>query len=97
MTVRPAGRPWAVRPYGELVCDCDFETVVQLEEDADEFDDQDRPIHWSGCGTGDCSTCGQVYADWWEGTFKLGKPQAEGAIGDGLSDDATQPADEGMS
>ena len=72
MPIRPSGMPYAVRPYGELVCDCG-ETVI-LEEDADEFDEQDRPINWSGCGTGQCPSCGQVYADWWEGTFKLGTP-----------------------
>jgi hypothetical protein len=70
----------AVRNVGELVCDCDYETVVQLHEDGDRQDD--GSILWSGCAMGDCPKCGQTYADWWEGTFKIGRPEGER---DGLS------------
>ena len=72
----------AVRNVGELVCDCDYQTVVQMHEDGDR--QEDGSILWSGCAMGECPKCGQAYADWWEGTFK---------ISDGLSrqDRSTEP------
>ena len=74
----------AVRNVGELVCDCDYQTVVQMHEDGDR--QEDGSILWSGCAMGECPKCGQVYADWWEGTFKIGG-RAEGS-----SDDQSQGA-----
>jgi hypothetical protein len=62
----------AFRKVGELVCDCDNETVVKFYEDGDMQDD--GSILWSGLAAGTCKTCGQSYADWWEGTSKIGEP-----------------------
>ena len=65
--------PWvdadAVRLAAELEC-CG--QIVKLYEDGDMQDD--GSILWSGLAAGTCKTCGQSYADWWEGTSKIGEP-----------------------
>lgn len=62
------------RVVGELECDCDSDVPWQvlLYEDGDR--QEDGSILWSGCAHGECEGCGQAYADWWDGTFKIGKP-----------------------
>jgi hypothetical protein len=61
----------AVRLVAELECDCGG--TAKLQEDGDLQDD--GSILWSGCAAGECEICGQFYADWWEGTFKIGEPR----------------------
>lgn len=73
MARRPMSRPDAERLVAELEC---CSSTVKLYEDGDL--QEDGTVLWSGCATGECPVCGQMYVDWWEGTFKIGEPRSPG-------------------
>jgi len=60
----------------DAIVDCECGREVQLWSETDEWIEDEhgqKVAQGFGPAMGDCE-CGALYADWWEGTFRLKRP-----------------------